>query len=88
MINPSSSNNQPDRSKTGANYDTLKNDVSNLSQSVKAFAADKLGSTAADAQEQVQQTLGTVEARVRSNPIQSALIAAGVGLLVGLVLTR
>jgi ElaB/YqjD/DUF883 family membrane-anchored ribosome-binding protein len=86
MINPSSS--QQDRSKSGANYEALKNDVSNLSQSVKSYANEKLSTTASDAQQQVQQTIGDMESRVRKNPIQAALIAAGVGLLVGLVLSR
>jgi ElaB/YqjD/DUF883 family membrane-anchored ribosome-binding protein len=69
-------------------YDTLRADLSKLSQSVKAYAGENLGNAASDAQHAVQDQLGGLEAIVRKNPVQSALIAAGVGLVVGLIMTR
>jgi ElaB/YqjD/DUF883 family membrane-anchored ribosome-binding protein len=69
-------------------YDALRADLSKLSQSVKAYAGENLGNAASDAQHAVQEQLGGLEAMVRKNPVQSALIAAGVGLVVGLIMTR
>ncbi len=70
------------------NYDALRADLSKLSQSVKTYAGENLGNAASDAQHAVQEQLGGLEAVVRKNPVQSALIAAGVGLVIGLIMTR
>jgi ElaB/YqjD/DUF883 family membrane-anchored ribosome-binding protein len=39
-------------------------------------------------QDKAKETLGDIEAAIRRNPTQGALIAAGVGFVVGLLLTR
>jgi ElaB/YqjD/DUF883 family membrane-anchored ribosome-binding protein len=82
--NPSSS----DGKAMSDNYDALRADLSKLSQSVKTYAGENLGNAASDAQHAVQEQLGGLEAIVRKNPVQSALIAAGIGLVVGLIMTR
>ncbi len=69
-------------------YDAIKNDISNLADTVKKLAADQMGSAVGTAQDQVKQKLGDIESSIRSNPTQAALVAAGVGFLVGLVMTR
>jgi ElaB/YqjD/DUF883 family membrane-anchored ribosome-binding protein len=95
-MNTSSSSQKPDpdvrtgstKSSTGDSYSELRSDISNLSHSVKKFAGEQFGSVAGDAQKQAEQKLGDIESAVRRNPVQSALIAAGLGLVVGLILTR
>jgi hypothetical protein len=52
------------------------------------FAADKSGGTLGEIQKNAAQKLSSMEAAVRRNPAQSALIAAGAGFLFGLVFTR
>lgn len=69
-------------------YETLKGDIANLTDSVKKLASEQMGSAVEGAQDQVKQKLGDIESSIRKNPTQAALIAAGVGFLVGLVITR
>ena len=52
-------------------------------------AAKHQASVAADtAQHVATDTLSEVEAQIKKNPTQSALIAAGIGLIVGMLLAR
>ena len=69
-------------------YEALKSDLSQLGESVKKLVSENMGSAVSGAQQQFEQQLGGVEQSVRKNPIQAAAIAAGVGFLVGLVITR
>jgi ElaB/YqjD/DUF883 family membrane-anchored ribosome-binding protein len=80
--------NQPDAKPVAEAYDALRADISTLSESVRSYAGDHLGKAATDAQHEAQKQLSSMEAAVRKNPIQSALIAAGIGLVVGLLVTR
>jgi len=41
-----------------------------------------------DAKGTAQQNLGDIEGQIRENPVQATLIAAGVGFLVAMLLTR
>jgi ElaB/YqjD/DUF883 family membrane-anchored ribosome-binding protein len=66
----------------------LRRDIANLASTVSGLAADKLGAAAEDVQKNAEQKLSSVEAAIRENPTQSALIAVGLGFLFGLVLTR
>ncbi len=66
----------------------LRNDISNLADSVRQLASEKVGTTAGDVQVKAQEKLGELESMIRRNPSQSALIAAGVGFVVGLILSR
>lgn len=72
----------------GDNLDALRGDISKLADSVKRLAADQIGVAAAEAQDKALEKIGDLEATIRKNPTQSALIAAGVGFLVGLVMLR
>ncbi len=69
-------------------YDAIKTDIASLADTVKKLATEQMGSAVGNAQDQVKQSLGDIESSIRKNPTQAALIAAGVGFLVGLVLTR
>jgi ElaB/YqjD/DUF883 family membrane-anchored ribosome-binding protein len=90
MANPGMDySSQPSQTSAASDsYEAIKSDLSNLADTVKNLASEQLGAVAGTAQDQVKQKLGDFEASVRNNPTQAALIAAGVGFLVGLVMTR
>jgi ElaB/YqjD/DUF883 family membrane-anchored ribosome-binding protein len=71
--------------------DKSKNEIDDLRAQVKELT-DKYGSYAqdklTDVKETVQQNIGDVEKQIRDKPVQATLIAAGVGFLVGALLTR
>lgn len=69
-------------------YGSIRADVADLASSVKKLAGAQLGDAVSDVSDVAQERLSQVEQSIRKNPTQAALIAAGVGFLVGLVLTR
>ena len=80
----SSSHSDPNRTsanEVGDNVAALRTDIANLAESVKRLATEQV-------QDKAKETLGDIEAAIRRNPTQGALIAAGVGFVVGLLLTR
>ena len=66
----------------------LRDDIASLAQSVKRLAAEQIGTSVEDVQDKAMEKVGDVEASIRRNPTQSALIAAGVGFVLGLILSR
>jgi ElaB/YqjD/DUF883 family membrane-anchored ribosome-binding protein len=72
----------------GDNVAALRSDIAALADSVKRLAAEQLGSGVEDAQDKAMEKLGDVEAAIRRNPTQAAAIAAGIGFVVGLILSR
>lgn len=68
--------------------EALRSDIASLADSVSKLASEKVGAAAGDAQAMAKEKLGDLESAIRQNPTQSALIAVGVGFLIGLVLTR
>ena len=68
--------------------DALRSDIASLANSVSKLAGEKLGSAVGDAQTVAGEKLVDIETAIRRNPTQAAMIAVGVGFLVGLVLTR
>jgi len=68
--------------------DALRSDIASLANSVRKLAGEKLGSAVGDAQTVAGEKLVDIETAIRRNPTQAAMIAVGVGFLVGLVLTR
>jgi ElaB/YqjD/DUF883 family membrane-anchored ribosome-binding protein len=72
----------------GDNVSALREDIASLAASVKRLAAEQIGTSVEDAQDMAMEKVGDLEAAIRRNPSQSALIAAGVGFVVGLVLVR
>jgi ElaB/YqjD/DUF883 family membrane-anchored ribosome-binding protein len=72
----------------GDNVAALRADIAALADSVKRLASEQLGSNVEDVQDKAMEKLGDVEAAIRRNPSQAALIAAGIGFVVGLILSR
>jgi ElaB/YqjD/DUF883 family membrane-anchored ribosome-binding protein len=72
----------------GDNVAALRADIAGLADSVKRLAAEQLGSSVEDVQDKAMEKLGDVEAAIRRNPSQAAMIAAGIGFVVGLILSR
>jgi ElaB/YqjD/DUF883 family membrane-anchored ribosome-binding protein len=70
------------------NIAALREDIANLADSVKRLASEQLGASVEDVQDKAMEKLGDVEAAIRRNPSQAAMIAAGIGFVVGLILTR
>lgn len=64
--------------------DTLKSDLADLAETVRGQAKRGLS----DAQERAGETMQDIEAQIRKNPIQSTAIAAGIGFLLGAILSR
>ena len=66
-------------------------DIEDLRRQVKDLT-DKYGSMAQDKLSDVRQTvkdnMGDIEQQIRDKPVQATLIAAGVGFLIGALLTR
>ena len=85
---PKSSTNGGAGARVSDDVSKLKNDIANLADSVRNLAGEKVGTTAEEVQATAKEKLGELEAMVRKNPTQSALVAAGVGFLIGLILTR
>jgi ElaB/YqjD/DUF883 family membrane-anchored ribosome-binding protein len=81
----------PQRSATdevGDNVTALREDIATLAASVKRLASEQIGTSVDDVQDKAKEKVDDLEGMIRRNPSQSALIAAGVGFLVGLILTR
>jgi ElaB/YqjD/DUF883 family membrane-anchored ribosome-binding protein len=66
-------------------------EIDELRRQVKDLT-DKYGSmaqhTLSDVKDKVQQNVGDIEQQIRDKPVQATLIAAGVGFLVGALLSR
>lgn len=62
----------------------LRKDLTDLAETVKQQAKTKLS----EAEDHARQRVGEIEEQIREKPIQSALIAAGVGFLLGAILSR
>lgn len=75
-------------SEVGDNVQALREDIASLAESVKRLATEQLGSSVEDIQDKAKEKVGDVEAAIRRNPSQAALIAAGIGFVFGLILSR
>lgn len=67
-----------------AQIETLKADLSNLTETVRKEAARGVEG----AKEQAAEKIEDLEAQIRRNPVQATAIAAGVGFLLGAILSR
>ena len=70
------------------NVETLKSDLGKLSETVKAMASEQFGSVAEKVQDKAASTVSDLESAIRRNPSQAAVVAAGLGFLIGLIVTR
>jgi ElaB/YqjD/DUF883 family membrane-anchored ribosome-binding protein len=62
----------------------LRRQVKELTEKYGTMAQHKF----ADVRETVRQNMGEVEQQIREKPVQATLIAAGIGFLIGALLTR
>jgi ElaB/YqjD/DUF883 family membrane-anchored ribosome-binding protein len=66
-------------------------EIEELRRQVKDLT-DKYGSVAqqtfSDVRQKVQENMGDIEQQIRDKPVQATLVAAGVGFLIGALLTR
>lgn len=69
-------------------FEALRSDVSRLAESVRNLATNELGTTVEDIQAKAGEQISAAERAIRRNPTQAAIIAAGVGFLVGLIMIR
>lgn len=72
----------------GDNVTALREDIAALAASVKRLASEQIGSSVDDVQDKAKEKVDDIETAIRRNPTQSAMIAAGIGFVVGLILTR
>lgn len=75
-------------SDVGDNVAALRQDIASLAESVKRLAAEQVGSSVEDVEGKAKETIGAIEASIRRNPTQAAMIAAGIGFVFGLILSR
>ena len=76
------------RADVKSDFDNLRSDIGDLTSSVKRLAETEFGGTISEAREAGERGMAQVEASIKKNPTQAALIAAGVGFLVGLMIAR
>jgi ElaB/YqjD/DUF883 family membrane-anchored ribosome-binding protein len=71
--------------------DKGQNEIEELRRQVKDLT-EKYGSVAqqtfSDVKDKVRENVGDIEQQIRDKPVQATLVAAGVGFLVGALLTR
>lgn len=71
--------------------DRGQSEIEELRRQVKELT-DKYGTVAqhtfSDVKQTVRQNMGDIEQQIREKPVQATLIAAGVGFLIGALLTR
>lgn len=85
---PSTPGTRSAASDVGDNVQALRDDIASLAESVKRLAAEQLGSSVEDIQDKAKEKVGDLETAIRRNPSQAALIAAGIGFVFGLILSR
>jgi ElaB/YqjD/DUF883 family membrane-anchored ribosome-binding protein len=64
--------------------DTLKTDFADLAETVRGQAKRGLS----EAQDRAGEKMEDIEAQIRRNPIQATAIAAGIGFLLGAIMSR
>lgn len=69
-------------------FSALREDVARLAESVSKLAASQLGTSVEDLQEKAGAQVSAAERAIRRNPTQAAVIAAGIGFVVGLIMIR
>jgi ElaB/YqjD/DUF883 family membrane-anchored ribosome-binding protein len=62
----------------------LRRQVKDLTSKYGTMAQNRF----ADVKETVRQNMGDIEQQIRDKPVQATLIAAGIGFLIGALLTR
>lgn len=66
----------------------LRKDLSGLAHTVTGLANEQLGEAAGEVRHLAADKASDVQAAIRANPMQSAAVAAGIGFMLGLLMTR
>ena len=66
----------------------LRSDLSGLAEQVTGLTKEKIGEKIGEVQDAAANKADELQASIRAKPMQSAAIAAGVGFVLGLLLTR
>lgn len=66
----------------------LRKDLSGLAETVTVLAKEQVGETFGGAQLAASDKAGELSAAIRANPMRSAAVAASVGFVIGLLMTR
>lgn len=66
----------------------LRTDLAGLADTVTGMAKEQFGETLSGAQTAAADKANELSSAIKSNPMQSAAIAAGLGFVLGLLLTR
>jgi ElaB/YqjD/DUF883 family membrane-anchored ribosome-binding protein len=76
---------------SGSAAEKAQREIEDLRRQLKELA-DKYGPAAQsalrDVRKTVEENMGDIERQIREKPVQATLIAAGVGFLIGALLTR
>jgi ElaB/YqjD/DUF883 family membrane-anchored ribosome-binding protein len=87
MREKSGTDNTANRAKAGIDSSNIK-DVANTFGQEADEAVQYASQTYHNAKDVAQQQIGDLERQIRGKPVQSALIAFGVGFVVGTLLSR
>ncbi len=82
-MSPADSNRTRDAEDLAQQIDAIRGDIQNLTSTVSRIAGKQLNR----AQDKAMETASEAEDVIRKNPLQAVAIAAGIGLLLG-ILTR
>ncbi|MEQ1696343.1 MAG: hypothetical protein ABL901_10940 [Hyphomicrobiaceae bacterium] len=66
----------------------LKNDLSGLAKEVTSLAKEKIDETVGEVQDAAAGKVDDITNAIRHQPMQATIIAAGIGFVFGLLLTR
>ncbi len=69
-------------------FAALREDIARLAESVSTLATSELGSSVDQLQAKAGEQITAAERAIRRNPTQAAMIAAGVGFAIGLIMIR
>lgn len=79
---------QEARQEVKGSYEAIRADIMELASSVRKLAGSEFGGVMEGAQETAQMRVNQLERAIREKPMQAALVAAGAGFLVGLLISR
>jgi ElaB/YqjD/DUF883 family membrane-anchored ribosome-binding protein len=82
-MSPADSNRTRETEELAAQIDAIRGDIQNLTSTVGRIAGKQLNR----AQDKAMETASDAEDAIKRNPLQAVAIAAGLGLLLG-ILTR
>jgi len=83
-MSPAGTNPTPETEELAAQIDAIRGDIQNLTSTVGRIAGKQLNR----AQDKAMETASDAEDAIKRNPLQAVAIAAGLGLLLGIITRR